>query len=231
MRVLSNNNNIHMGQINNEIKKIPLLPPSSHTKPSQQQVSDSVLTSAQKTIQSYQTVHHYYGDNEKSSNSQKFLIHQPSPHMAMMPVSPKERQHQQQQLEFTSSTFAATMMTKTQINSTIQSSEQQNQQQLLPQQLNVEDDQQISHELLQLKKKGLYFRFASTKFGSVVIGSLVRTKIILCNATNHEVSERRDFLNLFSLKQFSLISNLGARIFRRPRSSILQPSQRRENET
>jgi hypothetical protein len=202
MRVLSNNNNIHMDQINNGHKKIPLLPPSSLTKSSQQQVSDSVLTSAQKTVQSYQTVHHYYGDNEKSSNSQKFLIHQPSPQMGMMPVSSKELQRQQQhQLEFTSNsnTFATTMMTKTQINSTQQSSEQQKQQ-LLPQQLNVEDDQQISHELLQLKKKGLYFRFANTKFGSVVIGSLVRTKIILCNATNHEVSERENTFNLLSKK-------------------------------
>lgn len=141
--------------------------------------SSSVLASGVKTVQTT----NYQADTEKSSSSQKFLVHQPSPKMEMptsmaIESSTRNMQEQRQQQQQQQQGGNAIKTTTTTTNTTV--SVEMNQ-------LNVEDDQQINQELIQSKKRGFYFRFPEMKFGSVMIGSLVRTKIVLCNATNHEV--------------------------------------------
>jgi hypothetical protein len=81
------------------------------------------------------------------------------------------------------------------------------QQQLQKQQ----EHQQITKELALSKKKGLFFRKGIEKFGHAIVGSLVRTKIDLCNATNHEVRSSDLFFSLFLTTSSFL---LGYNLFR-----------------
>jgi hypothetical protein len=75
-----------------------------------------------------------------------------------------------------------------------------------------EEHQQITNELVSSKKKGLFFRKTIEKFGHTIVGSLVRTKIILCNATNHEVTSNDIYLSLVG--SYDLFYFLGHNLFR-----------------
>jgi hypothetical protein len=44
------------------------------------------------------------------------------------------------------------------------------------------------HDHIRTKRGGMYFTSPTASFGSVMLGSIVRTKIVLANATNEEVS-------------------------------------------
>ena len=78
------------------------------------------------------------------------------------------------------------------------------------------------------QKKGLYFRKSIANFGHVMVGSMVRSKIELCNPTNQEVSlDCSPSVSLLLLTHCPLSSCLClvGGISRRPFSSIRCASQ------